>query len=53
MDDFVGDDWAQDHHDVYVMDADGAQAGVAWAARRAGRGLRGFHELVAAHVEES
>ncbi len=20
---FVGDDWAEDHHDVYVMDADG------------------------------
>ena len=33
---FVGDDWAEDHHDVYVMDADGAQAGVASATRRAG-----------------
>ena len=22
---FVGDDWAEDHHDVYVMDADGAR----------------------------
>jgi hypothetical protein len=20
---FVGDDWAQDHHDVYLMDMDG------------------------------
>ena len=31
---FVGDDWAEDHHDVYVMDADGDAAGVASAARR-------------------
>ena len=48
---FVGDDWAQDHHDVYVMDADGARL----ASRRLPEGLagiRGFHELVAAHVEE-
>jgi len=33
---FVGDDWAEDHHDVYVMDADGRAAGVASAARRSG-----------------
>jgi len=48
---FVGDDWAEDHHDVYVMDADGARL----ASRRLPEGLagiRGFHELVAAHVEE-
>src|SRR6476646_5059145 len=48
---FVGDDWAEDHHDVYVMDADGARL----ASRRPPEGLariRGFHELVAAHVEE-
>ena len=48
---FVGDDWAQDHHDVYVMDADGARL----ASRRLPEGLAGitgFHELVAAHVEE-
>ena len=31
---FVGDDWAEDHHDIYVMDADGAAVGVASAARR-------------------
>jgi transposase len=49
---FVGDDWAEDHHDVYVMDADGARL----ASRRLPEGLagiRGFHELVAAHVEEA
>ena len=48
---FVGDDWAEDHHDVHVMDADGARL----ASRRLPEGLagiRGFHELVAAHVEE-
>ena len=47
---FVGDDWAEDHHDVYVMDAAGARL----AARRLGEGLagiRGVHELVAEHVE--
>ncbi len=24
---FVGDDWAQDHHDVYLMDEAGARFG--------------------------
>src|SRR5258705_2801759 len=48
---FVGDDWAEDHHDIHLMDADGARL----ASRRLPEGLpgiRGFHELVAAHVEE-
>jgi transposase len=48
---FVGDDWAEDHHDIHVMDADGARL----ASRRLPEGLPGisrFHELVAAHVEE-
>ena len=48
---FVGDDWAEDHHDVHLMDADGAKL----ASRRLPEGLagiRGFHELVAAHAEE-
>jgi transposase len=48
---FVGDDWAEDHHDIHVMDADGARL----ASRRLPEGLpgiRGFHELVAAHAEE-
>jgi hypothetical protein len=46
---FVGDDWAEDHHDVYLMDAAGAQV----AARRLPEGLVGvgqFHDLVAAHA---
>ena len=48
---FVGDDWAEDHHDVHVMDADGTKL----ASRRLPEGLAGipqFHELVAAHTEE-
>ena len=48
---FVGDDWAEDHHDVYLMD----EAGQRLAARRLPEGLAGIrdlHELVAAHSEE-
>src|SRR3954466_15781208 len=48
---FVGDDWAEDHHDVYLM----GEAGQGLAARRLPEGLagiRGMHELIAAHAEE-
>ena len=48
---FVGDDWAEDHHDVHLMDRGRARL----ASRRLPEGLagiRGFHELVAAHAEE-
>ena len=48
---FIGDDWAEDHHDVYLMD----EAGRRLASRRLPEGLTGIrqlHELVAAHVEE-
>src|ERR1700720_292119 len=48
---FVGDDWAEDHHDVYLMSDTGGRL----ASRRLPEGLPGisrFHELVAAHVEE-
>jgi transposase len=48
---FVGDDWAEDHHDIHLLDADGARL----ASRRLPEGLAGisgFHELVAAHVAE-
>jgi transposase len=48
---FVGDDWAQEHHDVYLMD----EAGRRLASRRLSEGLTGIrqlHELVAAHAEE-
>ena len=48
---FVGDDWAESHHDVHVMDA----AGNRLAGRQLGEGLAGirsFHELLAGHVDE-
>src|SRR3954449_4009665 len=48
---FVGDDWAEDHHDLYVMDA----AGNRLAARRLPEGLLGvgrLHELLAEHAKE-
>lgn len=46
---FVGDDWAEDHHDVHLMDDDGKRL----VSRRLSEGLDGirmFHELVADHV---
>ena len=48
---FIGDDWAEDHHDVHVMD----EAGARLASRRLPEGLAGIrelHELIAAHAEE-
>jgi transposase len=48
---FIGDDWAEDHHDVYLMD----EAGRRLASRRLPEGLTGIrqlHELVAVHAEE-
>lgn len=48
---FVGNDWAEDHHDVYVMDQQGRKL----AAKRLGEGIEGvstFHALLAAHVED-
>jgi Transposase len=48
---FVGDDWAEDHHDVHVMD----QAGLRLASRRLPEGLSGIgqlHALIAEHAEE-
>ena len=48
---FVGDDWAQDHHDVYLMD----EAGARLAARRLPEGLTGigqFHDMIAMHADE-
>jgi transposase len=48
---FVGHDWAEDHHDVFVEDAAGARL----AAARLPEGLEGvrrFHELVGVHIDE-
>ena len=49
---FVGVDWAEDHHDICVMDEDGS------GTRRRGSptastGVGELHELVAEHAEET
>jgi transposase len=48
---FVGDDWSEDHHDVYVMNEAGKRLG----SRRLPEGLAGIsklHELIAAHATQ-
>ncbi len=48
---FVGNDWADDHHDVCVMNSDG----VVLAERRFPEGLAGMsglQELIAAHADD-
>ena len=48
---FVGNDWAEGHHDVYLMDDGGARLGFS----RLGEGLAGvarFHEMVAKHASD-
>ena len=48
---FVGDDWAEDHHDVEVQDKAGRQLGKA----KLGEGIAGIarlHELLAEHLEQ-
>ena len=48
---FVGDDWAEDHHDVHLMD----DSGVRLASRRLPEGLAGigeFHQMLARHASE-
>jgi transposase len=48
---FVGDDWAEDHHDVYLMNDTGDRL----ASQRLPEGLAGIsrlHELIAEHAED-
>ena len=48
---FVGDDWAEDHHDVEVMD----QAGKVLAKKRLAEGVSGMarlHELIGEQLGE-
>jgi transposase len=48
---FVGDDWAEDHHDVCVLD----EAGRRLASRRVPEGLAGIsrlHDLLASHATD-
>ncbi|OOK80280.1 transposase family protein [Mycobacterium kansasii] len=47
----MGDDWAEDHHDVWVMN----EAGRRLASRRLSEGITGMrqlHELIGVHAEE-
>ena len=48
---FVGDDWAEDHHDVEVQDATGGVLGRARLAEGV-EGIARLHKLIGAHVEE-
>lgn len=51
MEVFVGHDWAEAHHDVFVMGGDGGRLG----GGRLPEGIEGvarFHELVAAHSDD-
>lgn len=48
---FVGHDWAETHHDVFVEDDRGRRLGSARLPEGV-EGVRRFHELVAAHAEE-
>ena len=46
---YVGDDWAEDHHDIHLMDESGERL----AARRLPEGVAGvtaLHDLVAEHA---
>ena len=48
---FVGDDWAEAHHDIYLCDESGKKL----AARRVPEGIGGIavlHELVAVHADD-
>jgi transposase len=48
---FVGDDWAEDHHDIHLLN----DAGERLASRRLPEGLAGIgalHELIAEHAQD-
>lgn len=48
---FVGIDWAEDHHDVVVMDAEGTVVGRARVAESV-EGLAGLHQLIGEHASD-
>ena len=48
---FVGDDWAEDHHDVYLMDENGQRL-VSQRLPEGLTGIRQLHGLIAEHGEE-
>ena len=47
----MGGVWAEAHHDVYVMDDDGARLGFARFPEGL-KGIDGLHEMVAKHASE-
>ena len=49
---FVGNDWAEAHHDVYVMDEGGTRLGYCRLAEGL-KGLAMFHEMVAEHTSDA
>jgi transposase len=48
---FVGVDWAEAHHDVYVEDEDGRRLGGGRLPEGVG-GIARFHEMVGDHIED-
>jgi hypothetical protein len=48
---FVGIDWAKDHHDVVMMDAEGTVVGSARVAESV-EGLARLHELIGEHASD-
>ena len=48
---FIGDDWAEGHHDIYMQDADGIKLAKCRLPESI-EGVTRFHELVARHVAE-
>ncbi|MBQ0897969.1 IS110 family transposase [Micromonospora sp. U56] len=48
---FVGDDWAEDHHDVEVQDETGRRLGKA-KLEEGITGIAGLHALIGAHLTE-
>ena len=49
---FVGDDWAEAHHDVHVMDETGRLL-VRRRLREGLEGVRSFHDLIGCHVDDA
>ena len=49
---FVGNDWAEGHDDVYVMDEGGTRLGFARLPEGI-EGVGGFHEMVGEHTSDA
>lgn len=49
---FVGNDWAEGHHDVFLMDEGGTRLGFGRLAEGI-KGMARFHEMVGEHVSDA